>query len=282
MTDLMARMCSPEVLHLAWQFVRKDKGCWTPDLRMSEVMADLDWHLDQLGREVQTGRYRPYPLFCFEVAKPSGGARLVCAPCARDKLLQRAALMLLEPLAEQFFHPASFGYRPLCTVDMAVARLREGVRQGYIWLGDADIAQCFDTIPQAPVLDLVEALADDSSLGELIAQWFATLPARYRTHGHEIGLPQGLAISPLLCNLYLHELDMDLEEAGIPFVRYADNFMVMARDEDGAAAALEFAARSVERLGLALNLEKTGVLKSRASHRFLGKRLPNPREPLAP
>lgn len=282
MADLIEKICNPDVLKLAWQAIRKKNAQWTPNLPIGAVEIDLSRHLEQLILELQTGHYRPYPLFCFEVAKPSGGTRLVCAPCCRDKLIQRAVLMVLEPIAEQFFHPASFGYRPLCTIDMALARLREHVRQGYVWLGDSDIIACFDTIPQQPVLNLVEALSDDPRLSDLIALWFQTLPPRYRLHGHGIGLPQGLVISPLLCNLYLHDLDMDLEEAGIPFVRYADNFVVMARDEAGAIAALQFAADRVAHLGLELNLDKTCVLKSRASYRFLGKRLPTPRETLLP
>lgn len=282
MVDFIANICNPDVLNLAWKSIQKSKGRWTPDIQLYEVEADLNRHLEQLIFELQTGHYRPYPLFCFQVAKPNGSPRLVCAPCARDKLLQRAVLMTLEPIAEQFFHPASFGYRPLCTIDMALARLRENVRQGYIWLGDTDITACFDTIPQQPVLNLVDALSDDPRLSDLIADWFETLPPAYRLHGPGIGLPQGLVLSPLLCNLYLHDLDMDLEEAGIPFVRYADNFVVMARDQAGAIAALQFAADRVARLGLELNLDKTCVLKSRASHRFLGKRLPTPRESLLP
>jgi len=282
MADCIEQMCNPEVLQLAWQSIRKHKGEWSPNLPLKAVEIDLNRHLDRLAREVQSGRYRPYPLNCFKVTKSNGGKRLVCAPYARDKLLQRAALSILEPIAEQYFHPASYGYRPLCTIDMALARLREQVRQGYVWLGDADITNCFDSIPQQPVLNLVEALSDDPRLCHLVALWFQTLPPRYRLRGEGIGLPQGLVISPLLCNLYLHEFDMDLEEAGIPFVRYADNFMVMARHQAGAIAALQFAADCLACLGLELNPEKTAVLKSRSSHRFLGKRLPTPRENLLP
>lgn len=278
MPDLLSKVCHPDLLKLAWQATQRKKGYWTPGVPVDHVESNFNWYLEQLSSEIQTCRYRPDSLFCFEVVKPKGGTRLVCAPYVRDKVVQRAVLMVLEPLAEAFFHPASFGYRPLCTIDMALARLRESVRQGYIWLGDTDIMSCFDTIPQKPVLRLVQLLCDDPILCDLIALWFDTLPVRFRLYGNGIGLPQGLVISPLLCNLYLHDLDMDLEEAGIPFVRYADNLMVMARDEAGAYAALEFAAQSIASLSLELNLEQTAVLKSRSSHRFLGKRLPTPRE----
>ncbi|WP_200388278.1 reverse transcriptase domain-containing protein [Thiocapsa imhoffii] len=277
MAYLFDKVCTFDVLNLAWQSIRKNKGQWTPKLSIQEVETELDWHFESIIRELQSGHYRPYSLNCFDVPKSCGGRRLVCAPYARDKLIQRAVILVLEPIAEQFFHPASFGYRPLCTIDMALSRVREWVRQGYIWLGDTDITACFDSIPQDPVLNLVDLLSDDSRLTNLFALWFETLPLRHRYRGDRIGLPQGLVVSPLLCNLYLHDLDMDLEEAGIPFVRYADNFMVMAGDEEGAYTALEFAANSVARLGLELNGEKTCVLKSRSSYRFLGKRLPTAR-----
>lgn len=274
MPDLLSTICRPEILTLAWESVRKNKGRWTPDLAIREIEDCFAEHLEDLALDLRTGRYRPYPLSCHEMEKPSGGTRLICAPYGRDKVAQRAVLMVLEPLAEEYFHPASFGYRPVCTVDMALARIREAVRQGYVWFGDGDVAACFDSIPQEPVLRLVDALTGDRRISALIALWFETLPKRYRVFGDGMGLPQGLVISPFLCNLYLHDFDMDLEEAGIPFVRYADNFMVMARDQAGAIRALEFAAQSLARLGLTLNLEKTAVVYSRPSYRFLGKRLP--------
>lgn len=91
----------------------------------------------------------------FEIAKADGKTRLICAGSIRDKLVQRAVLTVLEPMGETLFHNASFGYRPGCAREMALAWLREWVRRGWGWLGDADIQACFDSIPQTGILQLL-------------------------------------------------------------------------------------------------------------------------------
>ena len=279
MIDRIAQIASPPVLNHAWNLVRKDKARWTPDLAMQEVERNLPLHIGRLAEELLDGRYRPQPMRCFRIPKASGGERLICAPTVRDKLAQRAVLTVLEPLGEAVFHPASFGYRPLCTLDMALARIREWIRQGWHWLGDADIARCFDTIPHAPLLDQVDALCHDPRVADLVHLWLHAADPRSRPGGTGVGLPQGLVIAPFLCNLYLHEMDMDLEESGIPFVRYADDFMVLGESEPFARSALALAEDSLTRLGLRLNLDKTRIVETSNRLRFLGKRLPNvPRE----
>ncbi len=281
MADWITHIASPVVLNHAWNLVRKDKARWTRDLTMQEVERDLPLHIGLVSEELLSGRYRPQQVQCFGVTKASGGRRMICAPMVRDKLVQRAVLTVLEPLGEQIFHPASFGYRPMCTLDMALARLREGIRQGYCWLGDADIAQCFDSIPLRPMLEQVHALCTDMQVVSLVESWLHAIPPRLRPLGPGFGLPQGLVLSPFLCNLYLHDMDMDLEDQGIPFVRYADDFIVLGSSRPTAQTALEVAAASLERLQLRLNPEKTRVIKTSSIHRFLGKRLPNVRKRIA-
>lgn len=281
MVDLVRHIASPAVLNHAWNLVSSDKSRWTRDLTMQEVENDLPLHIGRLAEELTQGHYRPQQMRCFEVAKASGGTRTVCAPAVRDKLVQRATLTVLEPLGEAVFHPCSFGYRPLCTLDMALARLREWVRAGYTWLGDADIEQCFDSIPHRPLLEQLAGLCGDLRVVELVSRWLDAMPAHLRPKGPGVGLPQGLVLSPFLCNLYLHDMDMDLEEAGTPFVRYADDFILLENDQAAAQAALELAARSLGRLGLRLNPDKTQVIRTSANYRFLGKRLPNVRPRIA-
>lgn len=273
MTALLERVTSPEILNHAWQQVRGDRGPWLPGVPMATVARHLVLHIGRLREELGAGTYRPAPVRCFQVAKADGGARTVCAPYVRDKLAQRAVLTVLEPLAEAVFHPASFGYRPMCTLDLALARVREQVRAGYVWLGDADITACFDEIPHRGALEFLAGLCDDLGVPGLVAGWLVGAPGARAG----VGLPQGMVLSPLLCNLYLHDMDMDLEEAGIGFVRYADDFIVFGRTEREARTALATAAAALARLGLALNPAKTQVIRTSAAHRFLGKRLPRPR-----
>lgn len=275
MGRLLERAASPDVLNAAWRAVRADKSRWSPELTMEEMERDLPLHIGRIAAELLSGRFRPLPMRCFELTKADGGKRRICAPSVRDKLAQRAVLTVLEPLGEAVFHPASFGYRPLCTVDMAVSRVREMVRMGESWLGDADIAKCFDNIPHDGVLGYLAGLCEDPELVELVRLWLLSMPV---APGGQpgLGLAQGSVLSPFLCNLYLHDMDMDFEEHGIRFVRYADDFIVFGRTRTEAEQALRVATASLKRLGLRLNLEKTQVVESSKAVRFLGKALPNP------
>ncbi|WP_006787899.1 reverse transcriptase domain-containing protein [Thiorhodospira sibirica] len=279
MVDFIRQVASAAVLNQAWSHVRKDKSRWTRDLSMQDVARDLPLHIGRISEDLLSGQYQPQKVRCFEISKGDGSQRLICAPAVRDKLIQRAVLIVLEPLGEEKFHPHSFGYRPMCTLDMALSCLREWVREGYIWLGDADILQCFDHIPHAPVLEQIFALCGDQQIVNLLTAWMENIPPQHQPFGAGYGLPQGMVLSPFLCNIYLHDMDMDLHEQGIPCIRYADDFIVLSQTESGAWQALQAAANSLQRLQLQLHPEKTQVIRTSPHHRFLGKRLPKAKRP---
>ncbi|WP_200246703.1 reverse transcriptase domain-containing protein [Lamprobacter modestohalophilus] len=272
---MIERMVSPEVLNTAWRAVHNDRSRWTSDLTMEDMARDLPLHVGRIVDELVTGRYRPQPVRCFDVPKADGKKRRICAPMVRDKFIQRAILTVLEPLGEAVFHSRSYGYRPLCTVDMAVAMAREFVRMGDRWLGDADIAECFDTIAHEPVLEFLTGLCYDDELVLLVARFLQSVPPPMQGE-RGVGLSQGSVLSPFLCNLYLHDMDMDFEEAGIRFVRYADDFIVFGHERSEAHYALDVAGSSLQRLGLRLHPEKTQLVESSRAVRFLGKALPTP------
>ncbi len=177
---VLRQAASPAVLNHAWRLLRKDPGCWVRGLPVDDMQRNLIHHVGELSRELLSGRYRPQPMRCYEIPKADGGKRLICAPAVRDKLAQRAVLTVLEPLGEAIFHPASFGYRPQCTREMALARLREGVRRGWAWIGDADIRACFDTIPNRGVLKELKRLCPERALLRLVRLWLDSLPDRFR------------------------------------------------------------------------------------------------------
>jgi retron-type reverse transcriptase len=158
---------------------------------------------------------------------------------------------------------------------MALSRVREFVRQGYVWLGDADIKGCFDNIPYKMVLRSLQNLCGDKELVRVVKFCIESQPNRFRPSGRGRGLPQGMVLSPFLCNLYLHEFDCFLQSQQIPFVRFADDFILFAKDEAGAKSALQLAGKYLNKLGLELHPGKTKVIRSSNRHRFLGKRLPN-------
>lgn len=275
MSNLLDKALSPEGLNRAWLAVRNNPGEWSRGTPLSTMRRDAIRHVMELRESILDDRYRPDPVRLFSIDKADGKQRMISAYSNRDKLLQRAVLAVLEPLGEQLFHPDSVGYRPLCTVDLALAKVREHVREGLIWLGDADIEACFDNIPCRPVLRRLQDLCEDRRLVRLVRVWLkAGVAGRGWSWWRPLGLPQGMVLSPFLCNLYLHELDMALAKKKIPFVRFADNIVVFGRSPRKSKAALGYAKRRLHKLGLRLHPEKTRVIRSSRKYRFLGKRLP--------
>jgi RNA-directed DNA polymerase len=242
---------------------------------MAHMQYDVVRHVGELSRELLAGRYQPEPMRCHTIKKADGGDRLISVSPVRDKLVQRAALTVLEPLGEAVFHDASFGYRPNCTLEMAHARIREWVRRGWVWLGDADIQSCFDSIPHRGALRALKRLCRDAQLVDLARSWLEALPVEHRPCGADRGLPQGMVLSPFLCNLYLHALDEKLDHKGIPFVRFADDFVLLGQSEADAARALRVARWKLWWMSLALHPDKTGVVRCSPKVQFLGKRLPS-------
>lgn len=282
MGKCLEQAASPAVLNHAWRLLRNDRGLWKRGLPMQEMQTNVVLHIGDLSRDLLEGNYRPEPMRCFEIDKADGGKRLICAASVRDKLVQRAVLTVIEPLGEAIFHPNSFGFRHGYTLDMALAKIREWVRRGYPWLGDADIRSCFDNIPHRLVLKRLHGLCGDRQLVALVNDWVGSVPKRFRPSGATRGLPQGMVLSPFLCNLHLHEMDSTLDRKGIPFVRFADDFVLLAQTEAEAARALKTAASCLKSLGLELHPEKTRTVRSSRQHRFLGKRLPNSRKRFRP
>ena len=191
-------------------------------------------HVGELSQQLLNGQYHPEAMNCFEIDKADGKKRLICAAAVRDKLVQRAILSVIEPLGEAIFHEASFGFRPKYNLDMALAKVREWVRKGYIWLGDADIKACFDTIPYQQVLKRLYKMCGDKQLIAVVKDSIESMPGQFRPNGQSRGLPQGMVLSPFLCNLHLHDLDCKLHSYHIPFVRFADDFVLLAQNEPAA------------------------------------------------
>jgi group II intron reverse transcriptase/maturase len=230
----------------------------------------------QLVQDVQQRRYRPEQMRQFTIPKASGGVRILSALCLRDRFLQRAVMQVLEPLGERLFHPDSYAYRPRRNVDMALNRARERIRCGFPWLVDADIRSFFDEIPHRPLRREVARVLDDKRLRHLIDQWLDICASTRSILASPRGIPQGAVVSPFLCNLYLHRLDSTWQSRRIPFVRYADDFILFAPDERRAQQTLKLTHAQVEDLGLALHPDKTRVLQAGPDVVFLGQALPAP------
>lgn len=263
------------VMNHAWRFYRNDKGLWEKNLPMAEMQRDVILHIGQLMTDLASGSYRPAPLRCYEMEKADQKTRTICVSPIRDRLAQRAVLTVLEPLGEKIFHKNSFGFRPNRSVDNAINKVREYVRDGFSWLLDADIKSCFDMIPHETALLQLFELTKDKELNTLVRYWLTNVPPEHRVGGPGRGLPQGMVLSPFLCNLHLHVMDEFLDKRKVLFVRFADDFVLLAKNAQVAYQYRQIVTDILGKLGLELHPDKTQIIQSSRNHLFLGKRLPN-------
>lgn len=271
---LLERAMSPSTLNTAWRLLKKEHTPWSVGIDRPALERHLLAHLLELRNDVLSQSYRPEPLRQFSVAKKNGKKRRITAHYLKDKLLQRALLIELEPKAEVMFHNDSYGYRRNRGVETAVDKVRERVRVGLHWLVDADICAFFDSIPHKALLCLLKTFVNDKAALKLVHTWL-----QQGAHSSSLlrggrGIAQGSILSPLYCNLYLHQFDTTLAKKHIPFVRYADDFLLMTETENEAEIAGQFAAAQLNKLGLNLNEEKTQIVKCSPKVVFLGKSLP--------
>ncbi|MDS4030384.1 MAG: reverse transcriptase domain-containing protein [Candidatus Contendobacter sp.] len=278
MAELLDRALSPAALNAAWKRLQSDKTVWRPGLPRWEMEKNQVFHLLELVDDLRSGRYRPAPLRQFTIEKGDGKQRVLSALSLRDKLIQRAVLSVLEPIGEQLFHNDSYGYRPRRNVEMAHRRACERIQCGLPWLVDADIAKFFDNIPHRSLQKTLKQYIPDRELLALIDLWLAEGASSLSFLGTRRGVAQGAVISPMLCNFYLHELDVALAGKNIPFVRFADDFLLFAPDERRANEALKFVDQKLKTMGLELHPEKTQVTRSHRRLIFLGLPLPMPLE----
>ncbi len=273
--SLLQKAMSPDVMNTTWRRLRREHTPWSLTVSRDQLEQHLFKHILECREEVLSGNYKPLPLRQFPLPKPNGKVRILSAHYLKDKFVQRALLTVLEPRAEKIFHNDSYAYRPGRSVQLALKKVRERVRIGQSWLVDADIRSFFDSIPHKPLKKVLKSFIRDGETMKIIEMWLAQGAHHRSMLRSPRGICQGSILSPLFCNLYLHQFDMALSKANIPFVRFADDFLLFANTKKKALAALEFAEDKLKMLGLELHPEKTQVVLSNKNIRFLGEPLPN-------
>jgi len=259
--SLVDKAIRPTTLDAAWHKVARNKGAAGVDGQSIErFAAQADRYLRELHDSLKDGSYRPSPVKRVEIPKGDGRTRPLGIPTVKDRIVQTALKMTIEPIFEAQFRPGSYGFRPGRSAKDALREVDQLVKAGYTWVVDADLQGYFDSIPQDRLLAVVEQSISDGRVLALIdgflRQDIMQDMARWKPTA---GTPQGAVISPLLANLYLHPLDLLMEAPGRRMVRYADDFVILCRTQDEAVAALRHVEAWVAANGLTLHPDKTRV-----------------------
>lgn len=264
---LFDRVCRSDVLREAWKRVKGNRGAAGVDrMTLVEVEAyGVERLLGELQGALGDGSYRPAPVRRVTIAKPDGGRRPLGIPTVRDRVVQQATRLVVEPIFEADFLSVSYGFRPKRSATDAAERIRVSFPRGSVWIVEADIRDYFGQIDQQRLLSVVSERVSDRRVLKLLRQCLEAGVMEDGVFSETVsGTPQGGVISPLLSNVYLHAFDRAMTDSGLgELVRYADDFVVLCRSERDANAALELAGEILGGLGLKLHSEKTKVVDLR-------------------
>jgi len=267
---LMDKVYAEATLRAAFARVKANRGAAGVDhVTVAMYEARLDANLATLAVSLRAGTYRPQGVRRHWIPKGPRERRPLGIPTVRDRVVQTALRLVMEPIFDATFAAHSYGFRPRRGTKDALRRVAGLLRAGYRYVVDTDLQAYFDTLPHAPLRARVASKVSDGRVLALIeaflrqpifdglSQWTV-----------EDGTPQGAVISPLLANLYLDPLDHLMADAGFEMVRYADDFVILCRTADEAAAALATVQRWTAAAGLRLHPEKTHLVDMQAPGGF--------------
>jgi len=275
-----------DILAHAYEQARANKGAPGVDGQTFEQIESAgreEW-LTGIRQELRNKTYQPQPVRRVMIPKPGGGERPLGIPSIKDRVVQTAAKIVLEPIFEADFEPSAYGYRPKRSAQDAIRKVHKLICEGYTDVVDADLSKYFDTIPHCELLQCVARRIVDRDVLRLIKMWLQA-PVEERdengkrrlTGGKDrhCGTPQGGVASPMLANLYMNRLLKGWrntkrgEQFDAHIVNYADDFVILSRGK--AVEALNWTRQVVARMGVTLNEAKTSIKQARQeSFNFLG------------
>jgi RNA-directed DNA polymerase len=266
-------VANEENLRRAFQQVASNQGAPGPDKQnIAEVRQHLDEVLQALHRQLLNGSYRPGDIRRVWIPKSAGGQRGLGIPNVVDRIVQQAVHQVLSGHYEPTFHRSSHGFRPGRSCHTAIAEAQQYLEDGYEWLVDLDLEKFFDRVHHQRLLARLEQKVSDRKLLSLIHRMLkakVVMPDGVRVSTEE-GVPQGGPLSPLLSNVVLDELDRELEQRELRFVRYADDCNIYVRSERSGRRVMASIVRFIERrLRLKVNASKSTVSRPEKRH-FVG------------
>lgn len=270
---LFEELCSMTYLSVAFTFVKRNKGKPGIDgVSIQDFEANLEEELSQLQQDLASWTYKPLPVRRVEIPKPEGkGVRLIGIPTVRDRVVQTAMKMLLEPIFEPHFSAHSYGFRSGRSQHMAVKAAQQIINSGKPYVVDIDLSKFFDRIHHDRLISRLGQRISDKRILRLIG---LMLRSGVMINGvvspSAEGAVQGGALSPLLSNIVLDELDQELEKRGLEFCRYADDCNIFVKTPKAAERVMAKVSQFIEKkLKLKVNQEKSKVAHSEVV-KFLG------------
>jgi RNA-directed DNA polymerase len=255
-----------DILWEAWRRVRANKGSAGVD---GETLTDIEKQgehlfLHECHQLMKEGNYHPQPVRRHYISKKDGKQRPLGIPTVRDRVIQMAAKLVMEPIFEADFQESSFGFRPKRSAKQALDRIRKACNRKGNWVVDVDIQGYFDTIDQEKLMKLVKIRISDRRILKLVRKWLqAGVMEEGKVRRSDLGTPQGGVISPLLANIYLNYFDILWERHGSgsgELTRYADDFVIVCKIKKDADRAYKIIRTIMERLELTLHPTKTRIV----------------------
>jgi RNA-directed DNA polymerase len=261
----MEAVVDPDNMERAWKQVRANRGAPGPDgITLVQFPEWVCSRWPTIRQQLLDGTYRPEPVRRKTIAKPDGGERQLGIPNVLDRLIQQAILQVLTPVFDPTFSESSYGFRPGRSAHGAARQVQRTIRRGYRFAVDMDLSKFFDRCQHDVLMSRVARKVRDSRLLMLIGRYLrAGVMVEGVLHASEEGTPQGGPASPFLANILLDDLDKELERRGLPFVRYADDFVIFTRSRRAAERVFRSVNRYLtQHLRLVVNETKSRIVEA--------------------
>ncbi len=271
-SNLMEQILSEENLLKAYRQVVKNKGAEGVDgMEYTELKAHLEQNGEFIKEQLRARKYKPQPVRRVEIPKPDGGVRNLGVPTVTDRFIQQAIAQVLTPIYEEQFHDHSYGFRPNRCAQQAILKALDMMNDGYDWIVDIDLAKFFDTVNHDKLMTQIGRTIKDGDVISIIRKFLVSgIMIDNEYEESIVGTPQGGNLSPLLANIMLNELDKEMEQRGLNFVRYADDCIIMVGSEMSARRVMRNLTRFIEeKLGLEVNMTKSKIDRPRGL-KYLG------------